>query len=98
MDIIEKLNRDGMNDRSSDYLYEYFSSKRPHEKSDYINQFNVMVRQKREIRNAQYSSPKRIRFTRLKQREDKRKKDNGNSITIAPFNTGMNGTYTRNAT
>ena len=92
MEIVEKLNRDGMNDKVSDYLYEYFSSSRPHEKADYVNQFNVLIRQKREIRNENYSSPKRVRFTRMKRREEKRRGENpgASTLSIAPFTTNVN--------
>lgn len=44
MEILEKLNREGMNVKASKLLYDYFASKRPFEKVDNNSAFSLTVR------------------------------------------------------
>jgi len=44
MEILEKLNREGMNYKASKLLYDYMASKRPFEKVDNNSAFSLTVR------------------------------------------------------
>ena len=44
MEILDKLNREGMNQKASKLLYDYFSTQRPFEKVDNSSAFSLVVR------------------------------------------------------
>lgn len=60
LELIDKLSRGGINNRTSDFLYQYFSKERPKEITDYSANFCLRIRSKREITDEQFGSPRRI--------------------------------------